>query len=68
MAPPRATIEAKNRKIRKMLHVLRAEIAAEKHEARVMDVVQSCIRVMDGEQCSHQGKCMCRILRMQRSN
>lgn len=65
MPPPRAAVEARNRRVRAMLHVLRARIHNEKFELRTADLVRSCLRVVEGRQdCDHAArKCMCFVLR-----
>lgn len=68
MGMSRALRESKNRKIRKMLFVLKAQIHTEKFEMQTTDLLKSCLRVIDGRtDCDHAmgRKCMCYIIRSQ---
>lgn len=69
MGPPRVVVEARNRKIRAMLHVLRAQIECEKFEMRMTSVLKSSVLAADGlaldGACPHAGmKCMCKMIQL----
>ncbi len=66
MAPRARTELSRNRKIRAMMHVLRGRIHAEKFEMRTMELMKSCMSVLDGRtECTHTTrKCMCTMFRL----
>lgn len=69
MGPPRVVIEARNRKIRSMLHVLRAQIECEKFEMCMTSLMKSSMLAVDGLAleggCPHVGvKCMCKMIQL----
>lgn len=73
MGQPRVVVEARNRKIRAMLHVLKSQIECEKFEMRMTSVLRSSVLAADGLAleggCPHEGrKCMCRMIQLIRDH
>jgi hypothetical protein len=67
MPPSRMKLEEQSRKVRKMIHILRARMHAEKLERKARDVLNRTMRVIEDEECEHVGqKCMCRLIRLKK--
>lgn len=67
MSPPRAKLEEHSRRVRRMIHAARERAEFEDAEARVLDLVRTANRSIEGAapgECGHEArKCMCHLIR-----